>query len=51
MSQDFKNAISWYRIVLAQKEKYRSMEQDKSSEIYLHTYGQLIYEKGGKNIQ
>ena len=38
-------------MVLAQKRKYRSMEQNKSPEINSSTYGQLIYDKGGKNIQ
>ena len=37
-------------MVLAQKQKYRSMEQDRKSEINTHTYGQLIYNKGDKNI-
>ena len=32
-------------MVLAQKQKYRSMEQDRKSEINTHTYGQLIYNK------
>ena len=35
---------------LAQKQKYRSLEQD-SPEINPCTYGQLIYDKGGKDIQ
>ena len=37
-------------MVLAQKQKYRSMEQDRKPGNKL-TYGQLIYDKGGKNIQ
>ena len=35
-------------MVLAQKQKYRSME---SPEINPHICGQLIFDKGGKNIQ
>ena len=38
-------------MVLAQKQKYTSMEQDKTPEINPCTYGQLIYDKGGKDIQ
>ena len=38
-------------MVLAKKQKYRSMEQDRIPEINPHTYGHLIYDKGGKNIQ
>ena len=38
-------------MVLAQKQKHRSVEQDRKLEINPHTYGQLIYDKGGKDIQ
>ena len=38
-------------MVLAQKQKYRSMEQDRSPEVSPRTYGHFIFDKGGKNIQ
>ena len=38
-------------IVLAQRQKYRSMEQNRKPEINPCTYGHLIFDKGGKNIQ
>ena len=37
-------------VVLAQN-RHRPVEQDREPEINLFTYGQLIYNKGGKNIQ
>ena len=58
----WKNQSSWFQAILqsythqdnmvqAEREKYRTMEQDKSPEINPHTYGQLISDKGGKTIQ
>ena len=38
-------------MVLAPKQKYRSMEYVRNPEIKPHTYGQLIYDKGGKGMQ
>ena len=38
-------------MVLAQKQKYGSMGRMGSPEINPHTRGQVIYNKGGKNIQ
>jgi len=38
-------------MVLAQKQKYRPMEQDRKPIKSPCTYGYLILDKGGKNIQ
>ena len=38
-------------MVLAQKQKYRTMEQDRKVRINPCTHGDLIFDKGGKNIQ
>ena len=38
-------------MVLAQIHKYISMEWDRRLEINVHTFGQLIYNEGCKNIQ
>ena len=38
-------------MALAQKQKHRSMEQDRKPELKWRTYGHLIFNKGGKNIQ
>ena len=38
-------------MVLAQKQTHRSMEQDRKPRDKPRTYGQLIYDKGGKDIQ
>ena len=43
--QDYSHQDS---MVLAQKQKYRSMEQNKKFRDKPHIYGHLIFDKGGK---
>ena len=38
-------------MVLAQRQKYRSLSKTESPEINSRTYGHLIFDKEGKNIQ
>ena len=38
-------------MVLPQKQKYRSVEQNRETRIKATHYNQLIYDKRGKNIQ
>ena len=38
-------------MVLAQKQKHRSMDRIENPEINAYTYGQLTYDKGGEKIQ
>ena len=38
-------------MVLAQKQKYRSMQQDRNPGINPCSYRHIIFDKGGKNIQ
>ena len=58
----WRNQLSWLQIilqsyshqdnmVLAQKQKYRSMKQKEIPEINPHTYGHFIFDKGAKSIQ
>ena len=60
--ESWRNQPSWLQIilqsyshqdsmVLAQKQKYRPMDQDRKPEINPCTHGYLIFDKGGKNIQ
>ena len=60
---NWRNQLAWLQallqshslqdsMVLAQRKKYRSMEQNrKPRDKFTHTYGHLIFDKGGYNIQ
>ena len=59
---NWKNQLAWLQallqshshqdsMVLAQRQKYRSMEQNRKPRINPHTYGHLIFDKGGRSIQ
>ena len=61
IEQKWKNQAPWLQsilqsysnqnsMILAQKLKHTSMEQDGKSRDKPHTYGHLIYDKGGKNL-
>ena len=39
------------KVRCSQKQTYRSLGQDREPRDNPHTYGQLIYNKGGKNVQ
>ena len=47
----YKPTVIHTKMVLAQKQKYRPMEQDKNPEINSCICGHLIFEIRGKNIQ
>ena len=58
----WRNQPSWFQIiqqsyshqnsmVLAQKHRYRQMEQNREPNNNPRTYGYLLFDKGGKNIQ
>ena len=51
----FQNILQSYShqdsMVLAQKQKYRSIEQDRKPVINSCTYGHFIFDKGHKHIQ
>ena len=50
-SSSHQDIYSQDSMVLTQKQKYRPMEQIESTEINPCTYGCLLFDKGGKNIQ
>ena len=47
--QYYKATVIKTACYLAQKQTYGAMEQMESPDINSHTYGQLIFDKGGKN--
>ena len=47
----YKAVVIKNSMVLAQNQKYRLRNRIESPETNLHTYRQLIYDKGGKDMQ
>ena len=47
----YKATVIKTAMVQAQRQKYRSMEQNRKPRGKSHTYGHLIFDKGGKDIQ
>lgn len=52
LTLSYKSLVIKNNMVLAQKQKYKSMGQDRMSrKTNLHTYSQLFHDKRGKTIQ
>ena len=47
----YKATVHQDSMALAQRQKYRRMEQNRKPEINSCPYGHLIFDKGGKYIQ
>ena len=51
LTSDYTTKLQSSQVWYKHKNKYKSMNKTESPEINLHTYGHLIFDKGGKNIQ